>query len=86
MRTFEELIGACKQVVVAGRWYDETGTFEDGVCAVLPDMTGDEETQHYDNLLTHWYDHDYMFVFSHDDTIDGYEADNFRVMTHVEVR
>lgn len=71
MRTFEEIVAACKKILISGVFANGE-TFEDDPCVILPEWSDDEEAKYYDDLIEYWYDRDYWYCFDHNETIVGY--------------
>ena len=84
MRDYFTLHGLCKPIHISGILLDETpdtdeASFVDSLAVVLPEMTGEEEAAHFDDLIESWFDADAFCVFAHDEKIEGYESTNMGI-------
>lgn len=76
MRTFEEIVAACKPILISGEMFNGY-PFLDQQAVILPDWTGEEEDAYFDDLIEHWYDKDYWYCFDHDEEIVGFVSEAF---------
>lgn len=81
MRTFKEIVDACKPILISGEMFDGE-VFENEQAVIFPDWTGEEESQYHDDLVTHWFDRDYWICFYHDEEIIGYESESMECVVN----
>ena len=81
MRTFEEIVAACKPILISGEMFDGED-YEDQPSVIFPDWTGEEEAQYHDDLVEYWFNHDYWCVFYHDEEIIGYESEGMECVVN----
>jgi hypothetical protein len=81
MRTFNEIVDACKPILISGEMFDGE-VFENEQAVIFPDWTGEEESQYHDDLVTHWFDRDYWICFYHDEEIIGYESESMECVVN----
>lgn len=74
MRTLQELIKACTPILISGEMFDGD-KFEEQPAVILPDWASEEETEHHDDLIEHWFDQDYWMVFYHEEEIIGNQSE-----------
>lgn len=86
MRTLEQLIEASKPILISGEFFNGD-EFEEQPAVILPEMTGDEESEYFDDLIEHWYDQDYWYCFDHDENPVGFkcEAFEYEVTSYKEI-
>jgi hypothetical protein len=86
MRTFEEIVAACKPILISGEMFNGY-PFHDQQAVILPDWTGEEEAKYFDDLIEHWYDQDYWYCFDHDEGIVGFECESmgYEVKSYKEI-
>ena len=77
MRTLEQLVKACKPILISGEMFDGL-PFHDQQAVILPDWTSEEESKYFDDLIEHWYDQDYWYCFDHDEQVDGFICESFQ--------
>jgi hypothetical protein len=75
MRTLEEMLAACKRILISGEMFDGED-FEDELAVIFPDWTEEEEDAYHDAMVEYFFDRDYWMVVYHDEEIIGSESES----------